>query len=191
MKGREILELAGKTPPDRWMLNQKIKGQIKAVGLDDEVDFREPGVERFMTLPKDQTEGRSAARRQFALPEEDLAALDADGRQWETIRDGNSMWLLVHGFPLPSGFMIEEASVAVGIPSGYPSAQLDMVFFHPAIQRIDGKKIPATEATQTVDGRPWQRWSRHYTSANPWKAGEYNVATHLQLARHWLERAAA
>jgi hypothetical protein len=58
MKGRDILALAGKTPPEQWMLTQKLHGgQVKPIGLDEVVDFRAPGVERFMTLPLDQTEG--------------------------------------------------------------------------------------------------------------------------------------
>lgn len=58
LKGREILKIAGKTPPENWLLSQKLHGgKVINVELDDKVDLREPGVERFMTLPKDQTEG--------------------------------------------------------------------------------------------------------------------------------------
>ena len=56
--GRELLQLAGKTPPEQWMVSQKLHGgQVKEIGLDDKADFTTPGVERFMTLPLDQTEG--------------------------------------------------------------------------------------------------------------------------------------
>lgn len=56
--GREILTLAGKIPPDRFLLTQKFAGgRAENVDLDQVVDLRKPGVERFMTLPKDQTEG--------------------------------------------------------------------------------------------------------------------------------------
>lgn len=58
MTGRELLELASKTPAERFMLSQKLHGgQVKPVGLDEAADFTAPGVERFMTLAKDQTEG--------------------------------------------------------------------------------------------------------------------------------------
>ena len=58
MTGRRILELAGRTPPEQWLLSQKLHGgQVVTIGLDHVVDFRAPGVERFMTLPVDQTEG--------------------------------------------------------------------------------------------------------------------------------------
>lgn len=57
LTGREILELAGKTPHNRYQLNQKVKGSVQKVGYDEKVDFTTPGIERFMTLPLDQTEG--------------------------------------------------------------------------------------------------------------------------------------
>jgi len=187
--GRQILEAAGKVPPEKYLLNQKICGQMKAIGLDDKVDLRAPGVERFVTLPKDQTEGRSSARRAFALPEEDTDLLNAGDYDWETVESGGR-WLLIHEFPVLPGFTLPFTSAAIQIPSGYPSAALDMIYFHPAIVRLDGRAIPATQATQAIDGKAWQRWSRHYTQANPWKLGEYNVVTHLNLALTWVEAAA-
>jgi hypothetical protein len=55
--GREILEAAGKKP-ERFQLNQKLRGgMVKKIGLEDRVDLAEPGIERFMTIPLDQTEG--------------------------------------------------------------------------------------------------------------------------------------
>lgn len=81
-----------------------------------------------------------------------------------------------------------EVSVALQIPSGYPTAQLDMAFFHPILKRMDGRVIPNADVMKTLDGKQWQRWSRHYTKQNPWKPGEYNVLTHLLLVEHWLQR---
>ena len=57
LTGREILALAGKTPHSRYQLNQKSKGTVKKINYDEVVDFTLPGIERFMTLPLDQTEG--------------------------------------------------------------------------------------------------------------------------------------
>ena len=189
MTGRQILELAKKLPPENWLLNQKLKGgRVVAIGLNDLVDFTAAGVERFITLPKDQTEGFDGPRRQFHLPEADAAGLDDAGFNWETVSVSNNGWLLVHGHRVPSGYNIEATSVAVQIPGGYPTAALDMVFFHPPLSRKDGRGIPNTESTASIDGKNWQRWSRHYTSSNPWIPGEYNVLTHLALVNHWLER---
>ena len=187
MTGREILTLAGKVPPERYLLNQKFRhGQVIPIGLDQEVDFCAEGVERFTTLPKDQSEGLVADRRQhFKLPEDDVVQLELDGRQWETI-PGN--WLLIYDFPLPEGYNVQSASVAIQIPLGYPTAALDMAYFHPWLQLSSGRSIPNVGSAQQIDGKSWQRWSRHYTPQHPWLPGEYNVGTHLLLVLTWLER---
>lgn len=58
MTGRELLNLAGKAPPTNYMISQKFRGgETKKIGLDEKADFTTPGVERFMTLPLDQTDG--------------------------------------------------------------------------------------------------------------------------------------
>lgn len=56
--GRRLLEIAGKVPQEQFALYLKPKGgQPQRIALTDEVDLRRPGVERFVTLPLDQTEG--------------------------------------------------------------------------------------------------------------------------------------
>lgn len=58
MSGRQLLELAGKRPPENFLLSQKFRGgATRKIELTDVADFTTPGVERFMTLPLDQQEG--------------------------------------------------------------------------------------------------------------------------------------
>lgn len=58
MTGRQLLELAGKIPAEQYMISEKLNGgQANKIGLNETADFTKPGVERFMTLPLDQTEG--------------------------------------------------------------------------------------------------------------------------------------
>lgn len=57
LTGKEILAVAGKEPVQRFQLNQRIKGAISKVAYDETVCFTKPGIERFMTIPLDQTEG--------------------------------------------------------------------------------------------------------------------------------------
>jgi len=45
MTGHQLLELAGRC------------GVMKEIGLNETVSFTTPGVEKFKTLPLDQTEG--------------------------------------------------------------------------------------------------------------------------------------
>lgn len=56
LTGREILKLAEKNP-EKFQLNMKVKGGVKPIAPDVKVCFSEPGIERFMTIPLDQTEG--------------------------------------------------------------------------------------------------------------------------------------
>ena len=58
MTGRQLIELAGKHPVDQFAIFQRLRGgQTQKIELDDTVSFLTPGIERFMTLPLDQTEG--------------------------------------------------------------------------------------------------------------------------------------
>lgn len=126
-------------------------------------------------------------RRDFALPPEDVEYLDALGRPWELITD-KAQWLVIHGHPLPPGYCLESVSVAIRIEAGYPHAALDMVYFYPFIARSDSKPIPAADSKQVMDGKEWQRWSRHRTPQNPWRPGEDNIESHHLLIKDWLER---
>lgn len=56
--GRAILTLAGLLPAENYTLRVKMAGdKPKKVGLDEKVDLRSAGVEKFKALPRDQTEG--------------------------------------------------------------------------------------------------------------------------------------
>lgn len=126
-------------------------------------------------------------RKEFALPEEDTEYLESTGLEWECINDGRHKWLLVHSFPVPDGYNVNEVSVALRIDPGYPISQIDMAYLFPALILTNGKNIAAL-ASQPIDGRIWQRWSRHRTGQNPWRSGIDNISTHLQLVTHWFER---
>jgi hypothetical protein len=58
MTGREILALVGKNPVERFQLNVRYRGgKVERVGYDQTICFSDPGIEKFVTLPLDQTEG--------------------------------------------------------------------------------------------------------------------------------------
>lgn len=63
-----------------------------------------------------------------------------------------------------------------------------MAYFSPGLARKDNQPIGATESTQALDGKSFQRWSRHRTNEAPWRPGDDDVATHLVLVANWLER---
>lgn len=126
-------------------------------------------------------------RRQFDLLPQDQEFLEEYRLDWETIDDG-SQWVLIHKFPTPEGYSHSYVTMAVRIETGYPNTELNMVYFFPALERKDGKKIGATDAKQTIDGKEFQRWSRHRTSKNPWRLGFDYLGTHVILIEDWLER---
>lgn len=126
-------------------------------------------------------------RRDFKLSAEDENFLNQYGCEWETVTDG-SPWVLLHGFHTHRGYNHEIASIAVRIESGYPDAKLDMVYVYPHLFRKDGKLIKATETLQSIAGKDWQRWSRHWTDKNPWKPGEDSIETHIYCIEEWFQR---
>lgn len=58
VSGRVVLVIAGLIPPENFTLRLKRPGQKpEKVELDDPIDLRNHGVEKFKALPRDQTEG--------------------------------------------------------------------------------------------------------------------------------------
>ena len=189
IKGADIL--AGKTP-DKFKLYQHQRGhQPILIEPSTVVDLTAPGVERFTTMPKDTTEGRADAavelRREFTLGSAEEEYLDRLGLAWETVKDAGILWLLIHDWKVPRGYTVARVSVALLIPPAYADAQIDMVYFSPALAIKTGKPINSL-STQTICGEIWQRWSRHRTSENPWRIGVDDVSTHLTLVYEWLHR---
>ena len=105
---RDLLILAGKVPVERFALYLKSKGQPRRLELDERVDLREPGVERFVTLPLDQTEGLGAGRRQFSMPAEDREWLDQLGLMYELVAEGGCPRVVIYGWQLPPGYAVAK-----------------------------------------------------------------------------------
>ena len=125
-------------------------------------------------------------RRDFALPEQDVEFLDSTGLEWETIVEGGGRWLIIKNYSVPVGYNTRQNNIALKIEPGYPVAQIDMVYFEEPMS-IPGKTIGAL-ASQALVGKNWQRWSRHRTGENPWRAGLDDISTHLLLVNFWMER---
>ncbi|MGP1308596.1 MAG: E2/UBC family protein [Phycisphaerales bacterium] len=126
-------------------------------------------------------------RREFELPEPDREFLDAHSDRWETVVEGKTRWVILHDHAVPKGYTHDQVALALMIPPGYPDAPLDMFYVKPALARRDGKAINALK-NQSIRGEPFQRWSRHRTSANPWRVGEDDISTQVVLADALLAR---
>ena len=187
--GTQVLAAVGKTPEGFKLYQHKRGHQPIPIGPNDVVNLREPGVERFSTMPKDTTEGRDGPplRHDFRLPEQDEDYLDSLGLPWETVLESQSRWLLIHDWQIPAGYNHQKTSLALLIQANYSDSQIDMVYFKNHLARSDGKSINNL-STQSIANEVWQRWSRHRTNANPWRVGVDDIASHLVLVDDWLRR---
>lgn len=185
--GRELLDLAKKSPVNQFAIYLKISDSPpRRIPLDEKVDLRKPSVERFVTLPLDQTEGLDG-RWDFTLPQADLDWLQSTGLHFELVSENNVLRVVLYGYQVPDGYNCLQVDVNVRIDPGYPDSQIDMVYVHPPMARADGVPIGAL-ADDSFDGKTWQRWSRHRTPANPWRSGLDNLATHFSLVEEWFAR---
>jgi hypothetical protein len=189
ISGAQILAKVEKTPEQFKLYQHKRGHQPILIGPEQNVNLREPGVERFTTMPKDTTEGLEAPclRVDFRLPAADEEYLNGLGLIWETIRDGQNQWLVIHGWKVPIGYSNNTVDLALLIPINYSDSQIDMVYFKPHLARQDGRSINNL-SQETIAGTSWQRWSRHRTSQNPWRVSIDDVASHLGLVDEWLNR---
>jgi hypothetical protein len=189
INGTEILAKVGKTPEKFKLYQHKHGHQPIPIAPNHVVDLREPGVERFTTMPKDTTEGLEALciKKDFRLPESDEAYLNNRSLKWEAVLDVKSRWLIIHDWKIPAGYNYGIAKLALLIPDNYSDTQIDMVYFSVSIARTDGRAINNL-STMKICGVEWQQWSRHRTPANPWRAGIDDVASHLALVDEWLRR---
>lgn len=181
---REVTELEKKVPTERFDVFAFFSNRPKPekVGPGETFLVAQLCFVRFVIQPKEQRDGRGT-RREFALPEEDIAYLNSLGLPWETIRQG-ALWLIIYDYSLPAGYQTAGAELALMIPPNYPAAEIDMVYFHPGLRKLAGGEIRAV-SPQTIDGRLFQRWSRHRTPGE-WRPGVDDISTHLVLVDKWL-----
>ncbi|TAJ07580.1 MAG: hypothetical protein EPO61_12665 [Nitrospirae bacterium] len=126
-------------------------------------------------------------RREFRLPEGDEEHLNGCQLSWETIIEAGTRWLIIHDYPIPTGYNLRAASAALRVTPSYPDGGLDMVYFHPHLALVSGLTIKAL-TPHPLEGRQWQQWSRHRTPQNPWRSGVDDISTHLLLVDDWLSR---
>jgi Prokaryotic E2 family E len=126
-------------------------------------------------------------RRAFQLGEEDLECLNALGLGWEAVIENSAKWIILPEYPIPDGYTCRIANAALRIPPLYPDEQIDMVYFCPSLALVSSRTI-ANLTPFPLDGKPYQQWSRHRTSENPWRPGVDTICTHLLQVNDWLNR---
>lgn len=121
------------------------------------------------------------------LPEFDVEFLSDRGVPHEVTTEAGMTCVVFTDWPLPDGYANSTVSLLVRLQPGYPDLPPDMWWFEPAVQRADGRPIPATEVIEQHVGRTWQRWSRHLTP-DQWQSGIDGLESYLALIRHDLAR---
>lgn len=170
--------------PNAWIIILKVQGQPKRqLSVSDTIDLRTPGIEKVRLTAKDVNNGEPslALRRDFALLEIDESYLDELALPWETKEVTGQRWLIVRRYPVAAGYGVTQVDVALLVPSNYPQAEIDMFYVYPPLNKTGGGGIPATEATENIEGLPFQRWSRHRGPGSRWNPLMDNVVTHLAL----------
>lgn len=119
------------------------------------------------------------------IPQEDTDFLASKEYSFEVLTEGGNTHVIIKDFPFPSQFYsVEKAELLVKIPSGYPVTPLDMFWTNPIISFVNGTPPPATTERETLHGKEWQRWSRHYD----WRVGIDSLKTHISAIRNELKK---
>ena len=184
ISGNEIFELVKKNPETNRlrMFSKKDKVIIKPA---DKIDLTQCGVERFVIEPLDCTEGfLSKITFDHILPEDKVFLENMDSPVDLQV-ENNLHWLILRDFPIPNGYNVDKADIAIMIPHNYPAGRLDMAYFHPPLNRKDNAPIRAL-SPQKIEDKTYQRWSRHRTSTNPWNPEIDNLESHLDLMMNCL-----
>ena len=181
---RDALVKAGIDPNKGWTAALKIKGAPReTIGLDGIIDLSRPGIEKLWLRPNHINNGEAPCGpcRDFAIPQADAQFLEKRGLVWDSVMEGASRWIIFRKYPMPEGYTMSEADIAVQIPATYPQAALDMFYCYPPLQLTSRRQIPATEVRQAIQGRSYQRWSRHRSGDTAWNPNCDSLITHVAI----------
>jgi hypothetical protein len=182
ISGRVLKKLAN-VPVDTYHVYLEVRGGQDILIRDaDLIDLSKPGIERFITVICDTTEGLSI------LPEVDRRYLSDHGIEAELASEGPHIGVVLKQMHLPLGkFNHAFADILVILPPGYPDVAPDMFFCDPWLTLLSMGRYPTcADMSQPFVGRNWQRWSRHNAS---WRPGIDGLHTMIKRIEHALAEA--
>ena len=124
------------------------------------------------------------------LPDADREYLERSGIAYRVFEADGMLNVELLDFPMPDGLNARSASVLFRLSANYPDTPPDMWWIIPHLTPVNGRTIPATEVIETIDGRSWQRWSRHL-DPTAWRSGIDGLESYVRLLRTELSSAAA
>lgn len=183
ISGRVLKSLAD-VPTDTYDVYLEVRGGGQDVLIRDAdlIDLSKPGIERFITLIRDTTEGLGV------MPEADQRYLGSHGIAAEMVSDGPHSGVVLKQMLVPAGkFNHPAADVLVILPPGYPDVPPDMFFCDPWLTLTSAGRYPTcANQPHAFLGRNWQRWSRHNPS---WRPGIDGLHTMIKRIEHALVEA--
>lgn len=182
ISGKILLKLA-ELPPGYALYLEVRGGQDVEIHSDDLIDLSKPGIERFISIIKETTEGLAA------LPSMDREYLAAHAIEYTLINVGGQVGVILRKLNVPNGkFDHEQADFLILLPAGYPDVPPDMFYAYPWLKlRSTGGYARAADQPVDFDGRRWQRWSRH---SQVWRPGVDGLHTMIARVHNALEVAA-
>lgn len=175
---------AGFDTTQPWHIYFKVVGEPKReVQLDTVLNLETPGIEKLRLSPRDVGNGEAppAPRRDFAVLDADAEYLDRVKLRWETIEeDDQRRWLVIHNYPVPTGYTVSRTLLALEVPPTYPAAQIYGFYAYPPLQLSSGREIPSTQMRGTIREKEFHGWSRNRGTVG-WNVAVDNVMTQLAL----------
>jgi hypothetical protein len=181
ISGKALRNLAG--VDERYTIYLEVRGgHDRPIADTDLVDLSGKGIERFITVIRETTEGL------VALPSIDRRYLEDHGLTYEIIGEAGSSGVVIKDFPLPPGkFDRDTVDIMIQLPAGYPDASVDMFYTAPWIKlKASGRYAKCADAAHQFAGTNWQRWSRHAD----WRAGIDGIRTMVARAELAFQKAA-
>jgi hypothetical protein len=181
VSGKALRNLAG--VDERYTIYLEVRGgHDRPIGDSDLVDLSGKGIERFITVMRETTEGR------VALPSSDSRYLEDNGLTYEIIGEVDAGGVVIKDFPLPPGkFDRDTINIMIQLPAGYPDASVDMFYTYPWIKlKSTGAYAKCADVAHQFAGTNWQRWSRHAD----WRAGIDGIRTIVARAELAFAKAA-
>ena len=123
----------------------------------------------------------------MSLPAVDIAFLQERGIAHEIVVESGLTCIVLSKWRLPEGFDQAEADLLIRLRPGYPDVSPDMWWFDPPVRKANGQSLPATDVIEHYLGRTWQRWSRHFSSAQ-WQSGVDCLESYIALIRQDMAR---
>lgn len=183
--GTDVKRLVNANPAYGVWLVVRGPAEDEEIADTQPVDLTKPGTEKFITGPKQSTEGSDSF-----LPSRDRDYLTGKDLTFEEVVDGPQRGVILRNYPMPKGlFDADSADLLILIPSGYPDVPPDMFYTLPWIKLTDKNALPrCADQPHAFAGQSWQRWSRHNSE---WRPGIDGIWSMLKRVDHALAVAAA